>query len=384
MNEKPKVCMPVAVAFPSPFRLIMKDASDTWGATLQDINKSTYNYVKLNRVSPAFDGNIAPYAMFTGFDGSLIVPLLPEYRDFPDSAAVFNRVLAELLLGGVYTEAVAPTDILFGHLLETGYVRVGMSSASYAASFHTSIRMQCADPSSSIRLLDPPSILFEDYERAVHTGRGVLATVPTLSPEIFLSGITHFVRGQFPEALVTMWTAVEQVLSHVWDLKVRQEGSKDPSIPGRKKFLEDYRTWPASTRIELLYQIGFVPASVYVSLDEARKARNAFIHSGKRPPVAAVKCSIEGAFGLLSLCASDFTSTARLHSTLQVVLERQDGYRFPHKGERAGEPTHWRYLPPLPGETGWKEAEYETFDLGLVPIEQIEARKEAATKPRKR
>ena len=107
------------------------------------------HYVKLNRVSAFIDGNVAPYAMIVGFDGSLVLQAFREFLDKQHATAVFNRVLAEMLLGGSYTEAVAPTDITHGLLHPTGYVRMRMNASSASGNFHSAIRLRTPNPSEA-------------------------------------------------------------------------------------------------------------------------------------------------------------------------------------------------------------------------------------------
>ena len=62
--------VPLVMAVSTPLKLIAKDGRDRWKPSLQDINRSTYDYLKLNRASGFIDGNVSPYMMLVGFDGS--------------------------------------------------------------------------------------------------------------------------------------------------------------------------------------------------------------------------------------------------------------------------------------------------------------------------
>jgi hypothetical protein len=368
------VCVPVVIAFPSPFRLVKKANDDAWDPSLKDINELTYDYAKLNRVSTFIDGNVAPYAMIVGFDGSLVLPAFREFMDKQHATAVFNRVLAEMLLGGLYTEAVAPTDITHGLLYPTGYVRMRMNASSASGNFHSAIRLRTPNPSEAIQLIEPLAVTAQEFEECIQRGRKALAKVSTVSPDILLAGATHFVRGQFSEALVILWTSIEQIVSHMWDSKIRDEDGDSVEIPGRRSFLDDHRTWPASTRIELLFQRRLLGADIYKRLDLARKARNAFIHSGNAPTQEVVTQALRATFGLLSLCVSEFTRDDDLAHVANMVCDRLKMDRI-YGGEQGDfQPSFWREFLKIPGEEGW-EGNYETFDLGLIPIQEIEARK---------
>lgn len=94
--------MLLVMAVSAPLKLIAKDARDSWKPSLEDINRSTYDYLELNRASGFIDGNVAPYMMLVGFDGSLAMPALPEFSQPDVALRIFNRVFLEMLLGGVY------------------------------------------------------------------------------------------------------------------------------------------------------------------------------------------------------------------------------------------------------------------------------------------
>lgn len=127
------------MAASAPIKLFAKDGRDKWNPSLEQINKGSYDYLKLNRVSGFIDGNVAPYAMLVGFDGTLALPALPEFTEHGKALKIFNRVLLEMLLGGIYTEAAAPADIFQGVLYKTGYVRMYARSGQ-VASLHSALR----------------------------------------------------------------------------------------------------------------------------------------------------------------------------------------------------------------------------------------------------
>jgi hypothetical protein len=79
-----------------------------WKPSLQNINSSTYDQLKLNRASGFIDGNVAPYMMLVGFDGSLAMPALPQFSKPDIALKIFNRVFLEMLLGGVTQRGPPP------------------------------------------------------------------------------------------------------------------------------------------------------------------------------------------------------------------------------------------------------------------------------------
>lgn len=372
VKEQDETSIPVIIGFPSPFRLVFRDTDDVWDINLKKVNDCSYDYVKLNRVSAFFDGNIAPYSMVIGFDGSLVLPAFPEFRSRTAALDAFNRVLAECLLGGIYTEAISPADVSTGLLHTSGYIRLWADKPGLACRFHTAIRQQSPNPTEAMSLLHPKTIYASDFIEAVVRGREVLASAPQMSPNIFLTGITYFLRGQWAEALVNLWTCIEQILGKMWDEKVRAlVGLEKGDIAGRKNFLDDHRTWPSSVKIEMLYQKGVLDIATYALLDGARKARNNFVHRGTLPTEVVVFQLLEGVLKTLSLCYSNYLSTTELISVLNEIEANVPPELFASKHvPAASEGGYWRKLPSLPGEFGW-EGDFEGFDLQLVPVSEI-------------
>lgn len=193
----------------------------------------------------------------------------------------------------------------------------------------------------------------------------------SLSPVLFLTGTSHFVKQQWTEALIFLWTASEQAVNIIWEAEiVKQQGEK--TIAGRKKFLEDYRTWTTSTKIELLYQRGFINIELYEMLNVARKARNEFIHNGKQIKMTDAKAVLEALFHLMSLLVSDYAKPLELQPILTMILKNERGDLFPKKTVfEKDEVTHWLELPALPGDIKWGDAPYELIDeIRLLPLKQ--------------
>ena len=373
--------MPIVMAVSAPLKLIAKDRRDHWKPSLEDINRSTYDYLKLNRASGFVDGNVAPYMMLVGFDGSLAMPALPQFSAPEVTLRIFNRVFLEMLLGGVYTEGAAPADICRGWMFKTGYMRM-YGGGSRNTALHSSLRDRSASITDNIVLLDQKTITLAALKKAISRGRSILERCDGLSPEIALAGATHYVAGSLAEALTCLWTSIEQVISRLWRLEVEGKVQAD-AIPSRSGFLKDYRVWTTSARIELLYQKGLVQAETYRFLNQARKARNEFIHRGAQPELADATAALTALFQLLSTSASDYKSTSLLDDVCRQVVARC--IRRPRSEEEGKlEPTHWRDIARLPGEPQFK-GRYKPFDLKLKPIASFDpayAAKAAGAKPR--
>lgn len=355
---------PLVMAVSAPLKLIAKDGRDHWKPSLQDINRSAYDYLKLNRASGFIDGNVAPYMMLVGFDGSLAMPALPEFSKPNAALKIFNRVFLEMLLGGIYTEGALPSDICSGWLFNTGYIRM-MGGASRNTALHSSLRDRSASISDNIVLLDQKPITLATLQKAISHGRSILSKCDPLSPEIALAGATHYVAGALAEALTCFWTSIEQVISRIWRLEVEAEVQVD-AIASRSGFLKDYRVWTTSARIELLYQKGLVKAETYRQLNQARKSRNEFIHRGTQPELADATAALTSLFQLLSACASNYKNTSLLDDVYHRITARCRVKPRTEDEERL-QPTYWRDIARLPGEPQFK-GKYKPFELNLKPI----------------
>jgi hypothetical protein len=119
-----KDSVPVITANFNPLRFVVRSDKDIWEPTLEQINGRSYDYVKLHRLSTYFDAGIAPYSLGVCFDGTLVLPAIARFRDRNSALAQFNRTLSELLLGGVYCEAVSPDDVGYGSTSFTAYTKI--------------------------------------------------------------------------------------------------------------------------------------------------------------------------------------------------------------------------------------------------------------------
>ncbi|MES9973127.1 MAG: hypothetical protein ABW094_02630 [Candidatus Thiodiazotropha sp.] len=367
MEEENKV--PIIIGNAAPFRLIVREEDD-WEPTLEEINSREYDYVKLHRLSTYLDIGIRPFSLGMAFDGSLVLPATDKFRDKDVALDKFNEVLAHLLFGGIYTEAVSPEDITFGTLTFDGYSRSISSSSGAVAKFHQAIRQKHVGTIDVISLLNPCTLNVEDLESAYKKGRDTLSPIKQLSSGILLSGVTYFVRHQWSESLVTLWTIIEQLVSHIWDTEVINR--KDGEITGRKKFLRDYRTWTTSTRVEVLYQNDLISKNEYALLNNARKARNDFVHSGVVPTKDNASACIEVLFKLVSLIISNYADSQSLNGVLESVTGNLRGPLVPEgKVILEEQVSHWLEIPPIPGDVNWGDKEYEVIDsLVLQPVDK--------------
>lgn len=355
----------IIIANTSPFRLIKRNEEDLWTPTLDEINSRTYDYVKLHRLSGFINAGISlKFPMAVSFDGSFILPCLPELKEKNSVLEVFNKALCKLMLGGVFYHAVSPADISYGQLTLDGYFQnLYCEGHGHNYTFHNAIGTTHVGPLDVIKLLEPKSETLEDIKLALNKGAKILEAIPTVSPTVLLNGISYRTMNQWSDALINIWTCIEQVLEHIWREKVLTFGNQ--KIPGRKEFLKDSRTWTISTKIELLYQRSVLDFAVYSLLNKARKARNNFIHGGTTLQKDSVDAAIRGLFYMVSLLISEFANS-NLLSNLIEETKRYDPY---DNVREEGKVTHWMPIPPIPGDTKWGDKQYETFeDICLEPI----------------
>ncbi len=193
--------IPIYIANPSPFRLILRDSDDQLNATIEEINQSTYNYVKLHRASRFFHANIQSSSpVGIGYDGSFLLMTTKEYTTIDAALDEFNKIFASILIGGVYIEAIGPSDLSHGELSEHGYFR-HTNTFGVNTDFHKSLGEADVGSAESLKLLDPDTVLASDAIDAYIKGEVVLRKVPNISPSLFIFGFSYFKCHQLKEFL---------------------------------------------------------------------------------------------------------------------------------------------------------------------------------------
>jgi hypothetical protein len=187
------------ITYLHPFRMIESEALDKWSASIEQVNRHDWEYVKLHEISGGIDvGLPAPYQMLIGRDGALALPPIPELRSDQQAVEFFNRCLAALLLGGVYCAAVTVDNLEFGSIIDWKYIRShgGQAGANH---FHKLVRMRMAPPIDAIRLMNPPTLDFEVLRQAAKEGFALLKSVRTLREFSRLqSGLDPLLKGRGP------------------------------------------------------------------------------------------------------------------------------------------------------------------------------------------
>jgi len=355
---------PIVAANFSPFRLVLRDQEADWNADLELINDRSYDYVKLHRASTFIDVGIAPWSLVVGYDGTLAIPAKPELRE-PDVAIhIFNSFLCDLLLGGLYCEAVSPDELRIGTISSDSYMRMHSGAQGPIAQFHESIKTKIAGPLDTIRLLEPPKVRVRELTACFHKGSTRRSKLGSISPETIIYGTTFFTKNQRAESLLHLWTSTEQLIETIWKSEVLEQPIIDGASKKRRKdFLSDNRTWTASSKLEVLYQKRLIPDDTYLLLDRTRRSRNAFAHSGKKPSDEEVTAALTVFFELCSLLISGFSETGELKEVEKMIKERKGKYL---EWERTREPidgvSHWLPIPPIPGDENWGDEPYEIIE----------------------
>jgi hypothetical protein len=360
---------PAVIAFPRPFRLIQFDKNDKWSPTLKDINENTYDYVKLHKVITGLDiGLEKPFSLLFNVDSALVLPALPAYRDPQQSLVKFNEVLGLMTLGGTFFHALEPADIGFAFLyFETGYVRYLGGATSRTAMFHAELRSKLVGGLGNIDLLNPDTLTARQILDSYKKGKSIHEKIPVLSPFLLLNGISAFVAFNWPTCLTNLWTCAEQLISFIWEKEIIN-GSFQPTeeIKGRRDFLNDHRTWTSSASIELVFQRQLIDTATYKKLQAARKARNDFAHKGALPKRQDAENVFDSVFFLLSLIVTNYrdsSSLTELCMRYKALSESKSPQRLVEVSEGEvpeGPPdgvSHWRYTPPVPGESHWDNKE---------------------------
>ena len=351
------------IAFTSPFRLVFRDEHDHWSPTTDQVNKRTYDHAKLHRISASLDiGLPHPLCLHIAFDGSLLIPKVQNFWPVEKAVSALNQVLGEILLGGIYFDAVQPTDIDQGFFYRTGYFRPFGIACSLMAQLHLTLQNKNASPLHSILLYEPHHIFARDILVARQKGAKISTAITTLRVEFLLHGISAFVSHDWASALSHLWIAIEQVISFMWQERIvaNPRRLKKP-IEGRGKFLQDHRTWVTSACIEVFYQVGAIAEDTYRLLNAARKARNELAHEGTKPSKAAAEAALDAAFHLIASIHTP-NDIASFDATLSrfKALDSVERHYTPPKPTRIEDGGLWLGpMPPVPGEKEWGDKDYE-------------------------
>mgnify|MGYP003112377814 CR=1 FL=1 len=355
--------VPLYIAATSPLTLVTFDEGDEPSFTLEQINKQTYDRLKLCRTTTSLDPMLSAMdrmAVIVSYTGALLFPRMPGVSE-EEVLASANRLLLKLTFGGIPFNAMNSDDVGFGFIYGTGYFLA--ASGAGGPNFNTLVALQHQDAGSfdTMRLLHPRVRTSSEIHAAVRTGTPVVEGIPEMNPSLFLNGLTYFRKGELAPSLVFLWSTCESLIGRLWDDHVLSKGS---GIPSRKSFVEG-NAWQAAHKVEVLFQMSLIETALYTQLNHARKARNALAHRGTIPKVGDCKAALQSAFQLVSAVRSG----GEVHSEFKQLADMLASVHDPHTGPL--NPKYWREIPSVPGDEKW-EGEYPRHaEIELVPISDI-------------
>jgi hypothetical protein len=330
-----------------------------WAASLEDINRHNYDYVKLSRISISVDiGLPSPLCMLVGFDGSLLLPSVSQFESLHSCVEQFNRVLGWAVLGGIFFRAIDHTDVSKAIFYPTGYYRMLEPPQSHSGRVRYLLKSKLATPLDTILLLEPEKLSAHTLSVAIKKGQE-FNSISTLSPDFLLRGLSDFRDANWSDAVSHLWIVIEQVLSFLWDGHVLHEVQANP-VPGRQNLLRDQRAWTSALRIEVLFQAGLIDSQTYGYLQVARKARNRLAHEGARCKPEDGNAAVDAVFRLVSLAKY---SDSEVLVAISQNLKQTPAHGWKEYSDRfaSGEVKYWlnRRIPPIPGE---KECGDQSFE----------------------
>lgn len=298
--------VPAMVIYLHPFRIIGSSTLDDWSVSIEEINRQEWDYIKLHEIAGGIDVGLPdPYHMVVGRDGALALPTISMLRSDQEAVEFFNRCLAALLLVGIYCTSVNLDHLEFGSIIDWKYIR-STGGPGGANRFHELIRRRAASPLEGIALLNPRTISFKSLEMAAEKGFALLKSVPQLSPEFLLKGVSGIARRDWGLALSNLWIIIEQLTEYLWQRHIIEPVQiEDNRIIGRLDQLRDNRTWSAANRHELLFSKGILSDAILRQLYVARKARNELSHRGTHPNEIAARSAYNAAVMLFQCIVGD-------------------------------------------------------------------------------
>ena len=276
----------------------------------------------------------------------------------------------------------APADLGRGILTTEGYFRF---TESYGGNSQTlrELADRGAGSYATLDLIDTPTIMADDLEKAYVTGREVLSAIETVSPVLLIAAVTRFLSSQMEESLSHCWICIEQLINNLWSQSVIASIG-DETRPGRKKFLNSNQ-WRAAHKIELLQRCDLIDDETSRLLEDARKARNRLLHDGKPPEEETVISGLRSLTHLIqAVClTSDIpfdpaTITDLIDNRVfvpsPVVVPIKGGGSNTQYAEvisritRVSGEVYSRALFPIPGEPGWEGSFDEFDDIRFVSV----------------
>lgn len=271
------------VTYLYPMRLITLE-NEQVEFTLEQINSCSYNHGILcrivGRINSTFKNNEVSYLVCG--DGALAL-LYSDIVDHNDLLLHYNDLLCKLMLGGLAVEAITIKDITTGGMKNENAIWPVNFGRGYNSHMHGLLRMRLTSNTDAIRLLSAAenSITINDFATYLAKGTEIVNSIDNLSTFYLLAGVTDMKYGDWSSALGNLWVVAEQITDFLWEKRFLRDATRNPEIPSRQQTLKnDHRTYSASVKQEILFQVGILTDKVYAKIYGVRKARNKLVHEG--------------------------------------------------------------------------------------------------------
>ena len=267
-----------------PYRLVTHD-EEIVHFPIEEINNCSYNHGLLCRIigsiNNSFNGQLLEYLVCG--DGAFAIKTdLPLTEN--DLLLHFNDLFCKVLLGGILVDCISNKDLANGSIHEQRAIWPVSFGHSYNSHIHATIRMKLTNSFDAIVLSGASSIAItiSELQSKLLAGQRITERINNLSTYHLIVGITEIQYGNWSAAVSNLWIVAEQLTDFLWERDYVNNDERNPNIPSRKQaLLQDHRTYSASVKQEILFQIGILTSTTYADLYSVRKARNRLIHEGK-------------------------------------------------------------------------------------------------------
>nr|MBN1228878.1 hypothetical protein [Anaerolineae bacterium] len=209
--------------------------------------------------------------------GHLNLDYLNLQLDFEhNSCRLLNRLICELTLNGLISEAATPSRLCVGEI-HNGHVSILYPSVSFKPSYNLA-------PFDSSRKNEEDELMWTSLNSSIEIIYKVanldlatkLESVSLSLPAFIVTAYSSFSRYHLDTSLLNSWIACEQLIAHEWR-KYRDEIENK----NRLNRLKDTRTYTAAIQTEILLTAGIFSEDLADRLHKARKSRNDLAHNAE-------------------------------------------------------------------------------------------------------
>ena len=308
-KKKPRPGSTAWVSYIHPFQLIVPDGEKPMDLTLDEVNSNRYDHEELCRIVGILDVlDLARYKMLVCYDGALAIPMCDKYRHKEMAVDIFNKIICQLLLGGILCEAIDQKDVVGGWLYEQRLIWPVNIGESNSSQMNARLRFHYGSHIDLIILSKPRSLAFSEFKNALDIGSQYLRRIPNLTPTFLVRGITEMRYKNWSLSLSNLWITIEQLTDHLWNSSFMGNPLMHPknNILGRSIALkQDNRTWSSSVKQELLYQTKILDDYTFERLYPGRQARNNLVHDGKQVDQKIVLGVCEALLQMMRVCCEE-------------------------------------------------------------------------------